>query len=208
MGHCAARLGELARRAAAQLPSVTRRVLAEQHPRAIVPHDRVVHSRPPKPRLESCEVLSDLDRHMRSRGGTVIGILAQMDLLAVVALEPPGYAGQLRRRDNPPVSEDLEEEGFLRLHPSNRHTEVDVMKAQHARIVPGGGQARSIDWVSIRGGPVRHGTVPGRDLAPCEPMSWFSLVSGSPPSPFDLRVGAPQLVCWCPLAGSADGGVR
>jgi hypothetical protein len=152
MGHCAARLGELARRAAAQLPSVTRRVLAEQHPRAIVPHDRVVHSRPPKPRLESCEVLS--------------------------------------------------------VHPSNRHTEVDVMKAQHARIVPGGGQARSIDWVSIRGGPVRHGTVPGRDLAPCEPMSWFSLVSGSPPSPFDLRVGAPQLVCWCPLAGSADGGVR
>ncbi len=61
-----------------------------------------------------------------------------MDLLPVFALKPTRYAGQLRRRHNPPVSEDLDQKGFLVLRPSNRQTKVHMMKAQHTRSVPGG----------------------------------------------------------------------
>lgn len=120
---------------ASQLPPVARRVLAEHDSRPASTDDRALESRLLKPLLETPQFVPNLDCDVRPGRRTVIGILAQVYLLAILALEPPGYPGQLRWWHDPSVSEYLEKKGFLGLRPSNRHPKVDVMKAQHARSV-------------------------------------------------------------------------
>jgi hypothetical protein len=116
----------------AQLPAVARGVLTEHKAETVTVECRMFESGLLQPRLQGREVAFDLDRHMCPGRRAVVGILTQVDLLAVLALEPPDLECELRWRDHAPVAEDLQEEYLLGLRPSNGHPEVHVMKAQHA----------------------------------------------------------------------------
>jgi hypothetical protein len=123
---------------APQLPTVAGRILTEHNAEAITVERRVLESRLLQPRFQRREVAFDLDRHMCPGRWAVFGILAQVDLLAVLALEPPGLARELRGGGHTPVAEDLQEEFLLGLRPPNRHPEVHVMQDQHAGSLPRG----------------------------------------------------------------------
>jgi Phage integrase family len=69
---------------AAQLPAVAGRVLAEHNPEVVAIEDEVFNTRPLKLHLQDRQVPSYLDRHMRPGCRAVVGILAQVDLLAVL----------------------------------------------------------------------------------------------------------------------------
>jgi hypothetical protein len=116
---------------ASQLPAVAGGILTEHNAETVTVECRVLESRLLQPRLQGREVAFDFDRNMCPRRRAVVGILAEVDLLAVLALEPPGLKRELWGRDYPPVAEDFQEECLLALRPSNRHPEVHVMQARH-----------------------------------------------------------------------------
>ena len=58
----------------------------------------------------------------------MVGILAQVDLLAVVALEPPGGGRRFRRQLGSPVTKQIDEESRFGVGPAGRNTEVYVVE--------------------------------------------------------------------------------
>ena len=91
-----------------------------------------------QPRFQSWKVLSDFDRHMRLGRRTVIGILAQVDLSAVLApvqprMKPESLCkrGERRTRGQFAVSQNLNEEGLFGFAATHGHAEVHVMQTKH-----------------------------------------------------------------------------
>ncbi len=106
-----------------------------------------------EPRHQCREVVFDLERNMRPSRRAVVRILAQVDLLTVLTLEPPGLTRKLVchlwGRGHPPVAEDLQKEYLFSLRPPKGHPEVDMMQAQHV------GSLQAARGTSVKHHPMR-----------------------------------------------------
>ena len=116
---------------APQLPAIAGGILTEHDPEIVTVESRVFYSGLLQPHFQRREVSFDFDRHVCPCCRAMVGILAQVDLLAIPALEPPSLARELLGCDDAAIAEDPEEESLFGLRSSNGHSEVHVMKPQH-----------------------------------------------------------------------------
>jgi hypothetical protein len=122
--------------AAPQLPAVAGGILAEHNVKATTVEGCVFDPSALEPLHEGWKFVVDLHCDMRPSRRAMVRILAEVDLLPVLALEPSGLAREpgceLRGSWHPPIAEDVQKEVLLGVRPSNGHSEVHMMQAQHA----------------------------------------------------------------------------
>jgi ketosteroid isomerase-like protein len=91
-----------------------------------------------EPGERGLEIVAEVERQMRPGGGSMVGILAQVDLHAVCGLEPHrAGTGWSIAPTHLLVAEDVDEEGRLGRDAARRDAHVDVMEASHVRTLRG-----------------------------------------------------------------------
>ena len=72
---------------------------------------------------------------MCSGSRAVLRVLAEVDLLAILALEPPGTSNQVCWRYHSSVAENIDQEARLGVHTSDGHPKIHMMEADHVRTL-------------------------------------------------------------------------
>jgi len=91
--------------------------------------------------LHCRQIVAQLDSNVRPRRRAMIRILAQVDLLAVRALEPPRRGWVIGSQLDAAVLEKVDQERYFGLGSTDRDTQVHVMEANHVgKSTPKAGQ--------------------------------------------------------------------
>lgn len=130
------------RRGAAQLPSIAGWIPAQHRPAILAGEGLVVVTSLGELALQRGEILPQLDGHVGAGGRVMLGILAQMDLLAVLALKPPRRRPGVGSQLHGPVAEHVDKERRFGVAAAGGYTQVHVMETKHMANLPFGADRR------------------------------------------------------------------
>jgi hypothetical protein len=119
------------RQSTPQLPPIAGRVLAEHDPTILAVDHLVFVIDPLESPFDHCQIGPQFDGDVGPCGRTVFGVLAQVDLLAVVALEPRGGDGVVGAERHPLEGKDVAQKIGLGIDATDGASQVDMVKGEH-----------------------------------------------------------------------------